>query len=61
MKFKLYLMEKEYAGNVGFHEMVRFYRIATPEEIKQMEKIIKREDWSAYKKLIKKKLGVALR
>lgn len=54
-------MERSYKGNIGFQEMVQFYQSASPEEIDQMERIVKSGDWQAYKKLIKKKLGVSLK
>lgn len=46
--------------NIGFEEMVRFYNQATPQQIKQMEKIIKDSNWKKFKALIKKVLGVEL-
>jgi len=53
---------KEAVGkfNIGFEEMVKFYNEANPKEIKQMEQIIKRDDWNRFKALIKKVLGVQL-
>lgn len=49
------------AFNIGFEEMVKFYNQASPKEIKQMEKIVKDNNWSKFKALIKKVLGVELR
>lgn len=46
--------------NIGFEEMVKFYNQASPQDIKQMEKIIKKNDWNKFKALIKKTLGVEL-
>ncbi|GEM_PF-3006805 len=54
------LREASYAGNIGFEEMVKFYRSASDNEIEIMEKIIKRNDWNAFKKLIEKVLGISL-
>jgi predicted HAD superfamily Cof-like phosphohydrolase len=54
------LKEASYAGNLGFEEMVRFYRAASDTEIDQMEKVIKKSDWNAFKKLIEKVLGTSL-
>ena len=54
------LNEVAFGGNVGFSEMVRFYQVANPQEIKQMEKVIKDDDWAAFKKLIKRVLKVDL-
>lgn len=53
--------EAVYAGNIGFEELISFYKKASSSEIKQMEKIIKIEDWNEFKKLIKKVLGVLLK
>jgi len=62
MTFKhfLYLTELSYKGNVGFQEMVTFYRTATYKEIEEMESIISNDDWTGFRKLIKKVLNVNL-
>lgn len=52
--------EVAFGGNVGFSEMVAFYQKANPSEIKQMEKIIKNDNWNGFKKLIKRVLNVSL-
>jgi enolase len=49
-----------YGGNIGFQEMAEFYQKASASEIKQMEKIIRKEDWDGFKKLIKRVLKVTL-
>jgi uncharacterized membrane protein len=49
-----------YGGNIGFQEMAEFYQKASKSEIKQMEKIIRAEDWPGFKKLIKRVLKVTL-
>lgn len=49
------------AFNIGFEEMVKFYNQASPKEIKQMEKIVKSNNWNKFKALIKKVLGVDLK
>jgi hypothetical protein len=46
--------------NVGFEEMVKFYNVANPRQIKRMEKIVKANDWRKFKALIKEVLGVEL-
>jgi len=53
---------KEAVGrfNIGFEEMVKFYNQANPQEIKQMEKIVKSSNWAKFKALIKKVLGIEL-
>ena len=62
ISFKKYLELKEaaYHGNLGFQEMVMFYRKANAQQEAEMEKIIKAEDWAGYKKLVKKVLGIDL-
>jgi hypothetical protein len=55
------ISEASYKYNIGFEEMVHFYQKASPNEIKQMEKIIKSDSWGAFKKLIKKVLGIELK
>jgi enolase len=58
--FTRILNEMVYGGNIGFQEMAEFYQKATSKEIKQMEKIIRAEDWAGFKKLIKRVLKVTL-
>lgn len=63
-KFKdrmITLGEAAYPNNVGFSEMVTFYQVASPADIKKMESIIKAEDWEGFKKLIQKVVGVKLK
>lgn len=66
MKFKNYILapdidEAAYMGNVGFEEMVEYYQKASNDEIKEMEKIIKKSDWNGFKSLIFKVLGKKLK
>ncbi len=60
LKQFLYLTELAYKGNIGFSEMVTFYKKATDKEMEEMEIIIQNNDWNGFKKLIKKVLGVNL-
>lgn len=60
MKFKEYIDEAAYQGNLGFQELAHFYQVADEKNIKKMERIIKKEDWNEFKKLIKKVIGVKL-
>jgi len=53
--------EASYASNIGFQEMVKFYQKAKPEEEQEMETILTKNDWSAFKRLIKKVLGIELK
>lgn len=55
------LNEAAYSGNIGFEELVKFYQKADDKQEEEMEKIISKEDWVAFKKLIKKVLGISLK
>lgn len=59
--WKYILKEASYAGNLGFEEMIRLYQKATEEQIKKIEDIIRKGDESAFKKIVKKILGVTLK
>jgi hypothetical protein len=54
------MKEAVYKFNIGFEEMVKFYNKANPQEVKKMERIIKNNDWTKFKVLIKQVLGVEL-
>jgi len=62
MRFQAFtnLLESPYKENLGFQEMVSFYRKASDEEIDLMEKIVSRGDWNGFRSLIKKVIGVVL-
>lgn len=55
------LDEAAYPGNLGFEEMVKFYKLASKEELKLMEKAIEKGDWDKFKELIQKVINVKLR
>lgn len=69
MRFSKYLKEERirkiieavYAGNIGAVEMMQFYQVATSKEIKEMERIAKKNDKEAFKRIIKKVLGISLK
>jgi hypothetical protein len=54
------LDELSYPGNMGAMEVVQYYKVATPAQEKEMDKIIDAEDWDAFKALIKRVLKVSL-
>jgi len=54
------LTEASYPKNIGIIEMVKFYKVASKSEVKEMEKIVERKDWDAFRELVKKVLGVEL-
>ena len=58
--FTKILNEVAFGGNIGFEEMVRFYQKASPDQVKEMEKLTKASDWKGFKRLIKKVLKVNL-
>ncbi len=50
-----------YTGNLGMMEMFQFVQVATDEEQKQMDDLVKKEDWEAYKILVKRVIRVELK
>ena len=64
-KLKNYILaptvaEAAYPGNLGFEELMNFYQVASKQEIKEMEKVIKEGDWNKFRLLIKKVIGKEL-
>jgi len=57
---KWLLYEAAYGQNMGIIEMIEFYKKASKQEIKEMEKAAKNKDWDAFKEIIKKVIGVDL-
>jgi hypothetical protein len=55
------LDEAAYPGNMGFEELVDFYKKASKSEITKMEKIIEKGDWEKFKSMIAKVTGVELK
>lgn len=55
------IREAAYAGNIGFQEMIQFYQKASDDQIKKMEKLIKKGSWIGVKKLFKLVLGIELK
>lgn len=55
------LTEASYPGNLGIEEMVKFYRVASKNEIKSMEKTVEKKDWDEFRKIIKNVLNVELK
>jgi len=56
-----FIKEAVYAGNLAFQEMILFYQKATDEQIKKMEKMIRKKSWKGVKALFKMVLGVELK
>jgi enolase len=66
MRLKQYILmpgldEAAYPGNIGFEEMVEFYKVASKSEIAEMEKVIKKGDWNKFKELVTKVTGTKLK
>jgi hypothetical protein len=57
---RLNLNEAAYPNNLGFEELVKFYKVASDAQIRELEKIIEKGDWDEFKDIIKRVLGVAL-
>lgn len=55
------IIEAVYKGNIGAIEMMKLFKNATEKEMVSIEKVIKKEDWEGYKKLVKKILGINLK
>ncbi len=53
--------EEAYDGNLGFQEMVLFYRSADSKDIGKMEKFLRDKKFKSAWNLLKKVTGVALR
>ena len=52
--------EAAYPGNIGFEELVEYYRKASKKEVKRIEDLIRKEDWAGFKVQIQKVIGVKL-
>ena len=61
MKSFKFLSEAAYKGNIGFEEMVRFYRKANKAQEKNMDKAVKDNDFNLFKSLILQVIGVTLK
>jgi len=61
MKFKQYLKELSYFGNIGFEEFTKFWQNATPEQEKAMKNALERDDTNAVLGLLRDVLGITLR
>ena len=61
VKLTNYLLEISYEGNVGLHEMMKFFQLATPEETKQFEDLMKVNDLSNAWELVQRVVGVRLK
>lgn len=60
-KLMNYLLEISYEGNIGLHEMVKFFQLATPEEIKHFENLMSVNDLPNAWELVQRVVGVRLK
>lgn len=67
MKMKDYILEEldeaSYPGNIGFEEMVQFWKKAEKEDLKKMDKLLSKPkpDFSEFKDLIRNVVDVNLK
>lgn len=54
------ILEISYQGNVGLHEMMKFFQVANPEEVKQFEYLMSQNDLPNAWELVQKVVGVRL-
>ena len=60
-KFRRRLWEAIYVGNLGFVEMIKFMKIATEKQRKQMDSYLNKKQWKKAWELLKKVTGIALK
>lgn len=56
-----YIMEIAYEGNVGLHEMVQFFQVATPEETARFEQLMAMQDIPNAWELVQRVVGTRLK
>ncbi len=67
MKMKDYILEEldeaSYPGNIGFEEMVQFWKKAEKEDLKKMDKLLSKPkpDFNEFKDLIRNVVDVDLK
>ncbi len=54
------IFEISYKGNVGLHEMMQFFQVANPEEVKEFEQLMAQNDLPNAWELVQKVVGVRL-
>lgn len=54
------ILEAVYQGNMGFEEMLTFYRKASDEDIRRMEKLLSKNKFALAWNLLKKVTGIKL-
>lgn len=59
-KFDENINETDYPGMVGFHELAKFYRDASEDQIKQMEDCLANENLDCVKNLVHKVTGMTM-
>ena len=55
------LTEASYPGNIGFEELVKFYKKANKDMKEEMERSLRKGDWESFKELIQYVVGTRLK
>ena len=58
---KVVVVEAVYVGNLGFVEMMKFMKVATPKQEKLMDKYLEKKQWKKAWELLKKVTGIPLK
>jgi hypothetical protein len=56
-----FLFEISYEGNIGFHEVAKFFQMATPEQIQTFEELMQINDIKNAWELVQNVVGVRLK
>lgn len=57
----LEILEMSYEGNVGLAEMMQFFKVASPEEVKQFEQLMANQDLPNAWELVQRVTGTRLK
>lgn len=57
----LEILEMSYEGNVGLEEMVKFFQVATPDEVKEFESLMSSENLPKAWELVQNVTGTRLK
>lgn len=54
------ILEIAYPGNIGFMETIQFFKIATPEEVNEFDRLVAADDLNGAWELLQRVVGVRL-
>jgi len=60
LRRRSFIFESVYSGNLGFEEMMMFYKKASESEISKMESLLSKNKFEAVFNLLQRVLGVGL-